>query len=153
MRNEASLKTGVGIGGLNNFSIDGEARAMSPCFFTLKAMHTMPTKDLGLVSKMFAGTAPTAHVFGTTPRIKKSGSAISHGLVASLQAVSSDLVAVPQSLKTCGCPEKGPEGFFSRKPQAKCPLSGPHANRPVLLRKGPEGFFWGSLKRNATFRS
>ena len=56
--------------------------------------------------------AAAPHVFRTTPRINKSGSAISQGLVSSLQAVSSDLVAVPQSLKTCGCLEKGPEGFF-----------------------------------------
>ena len=71
----------------------------------------------------------------------------------SLQAVSSDPVAVPQSLKTCGCPDKGPEKIFARKPLAKCPLSGPHANSPVVLRKGPESFFEGSLKRNAILRS
>ena len=82
--------------------------------------------------------AAAPHVFGTTPRIKKSGSAISQGLVATLEAVASDLVAVPQSLKTCGCPEKGPEGFFSRKPQAKCPLTGPNTNRLVVLRRGLE---------------
>ena len=35
----------------------------------------------------------------------------------------------------------------------KCLLSGPHTNSPVVLRKGPESFLGGSLKRNATFRS
>ena len=60
--------------------------------------------------------AAEPHGFGTTPRIKKSGSAISKVCRLSLQAVSSDPVAVPQSLKTCGCPDKGPEKIFARKP-------------------------------------
>ena len=62
------MKTGAGIDGLNNFSIDGEARAMSPCFFTLNAMHTVPTNDPGLVSKMFE-----AHTLGTASKPRRCG--------------------------------------------------------------------------------
>ena len=85
------------------------------------------------------------------PEIKRPDRRL--GPVAFLQAVSSDPVAVPQSLKTRGCPDKGPESFFARKRQAKCPLSGRQANSPVVLKRGPENFFEGCLKRNATFRS
>ena len=60
--------------------------------------------------------AAEPHGFGTTPRTKKSGSAISKVCRFSLQAVSSDPVAVPQSLKTCGCPDMGPERIFARMP-------------------------------------
>ena len=64
----------------------------------------------------------------------------------------SDPVAWPQTLQTYGRSGTEPEGFFRGTPHAKRQLSGFDKKFQVLLRREPEGFFGGSLKRNSTFR-